>query len=57
MVLDSGPIVMEAENSVHSFGLFPKASRFLLQRISCSGYEIGFSRNIFVIHAIQLIGA
>ena len=28
-------------NSVHSFGLFPRASRFLPQRIAGSGYEIG----------------
>ena len=28
-------------NSVHSFGLFPRAPRFLPQRIAGSGYEIG----------------
>ena len=27
-------------NSVHSFGLFPRAPRFLPQRIAGSGYEI-----------------
>ena len=37
-VLD--PIVMDAVNSVHSFGLFPRAPRFLLQRIAGSVYEI-----------------
>ena len=33
-------------NSVHSFGLFPKASRFLPQRIAGSGYEIVSGWNI-----------
>ena len=40
-VLD--PIVMDAGNSVHSFGLFPRAPRFLPQRIAGSGDEIGIS--------------
>ena len=47
-VLD--PIVMNAVNSVHSFGLFPRAPRFLPQRIAGSGYEIEF--DLFYTHPI-----
>ena len=31
---------MECSDSMHSFGLFPRAPRFLPQRIAGSGYEI-----------------
>ena len=31
---------MDSVNSVYSFGLFPRAPRFLLQRIAGSGYGI-----------------
>ena len=47
-VLD--PIVMNAVNSVHSFGLFPRPPRFLPQRIAGSGYEIEF--DLFYRHHI-----
>ena len=33
-------------NSVHSFGLFPRAPRFLPQRIGVSGYENGVIHNV-----------
>ena len=45
-------------NSVHSFGLFPRAPRFLQQRITSSGYEIAleYQKQLLMLSILNLDG-